>query len=233
MSPLIGITCHHGLEYQYILNHSYVQSVTEAGGVPLLLAMGIKSDVDMLVDRLDGLLLSGGFDINPLFYEEEPINELGEISSGRDANELELVRAFLQADKPVLGICRGHQVFNVAQGGTMYQDIYAQIEGNVLQHAQLARRDHLSHRVQLEEGSKLAAILGSSDILVNSFHHQAVKDAGDEIAVCGTSSDGVIEAIVSESHTFALGVQWHPENTACAGDPPSKNLFAAFVDACR
>ncbi|MDW0110741.1 gamma-glutamyl-gamma-aminobutyrate hydrolase family protein [Sporosarcina aquimarina] len=233
MSPLIGITCHHDFDYQYMLNHSYVQSVTEAGGVPLLLALGFKNDVDVLVERLDGLLLSGGFDINPLFYGEEPINELGEIFPGRDVNELELVRAFLKADKPVFGICRGHQVLNVAQGGTMYQDIYAQFDRNVLQHAQVARRDHLSHRVQLGKGSKLAAILGSSDILVNSFHHQAVKAIGDHVAVCGTSSDGVIEAIMSEVHTFALGVQWHPEDTACAGDPPSKNLFAAFVDACR
>ena len=233
MKPLIGITCHHDLDYQYYLNHTYVQSVTEAGGIPLLLATGIKNDVGTLVERLDGLLLSGGFDINPLFYGEEPHRELGEVSPGRDDNELELARAFLQADKPILGICRGHQVLNVAQGGTMYQDIHAQIDEVVLQHVQKARRDHLSHSVKLVEGSEIATIFGTSSILVNSFHHQAVKDVGDSLTVCGTSSDGVIEAIVSEKHKFVIGVQWHPENTACAGDVPSKKLFEAMVKACN
>ncbi|WP_025785940.1 gamma-glutamyl-gamma-aminobutyrate hydrolase family protein [Sporosarcina sp. D27] len=233
MNPLIGITCHHDLEYQYMLNHSYVQSITEAGGIPLLLATGMKNNVGKLVERLDGLLLSGGFDINPLFYGEEPIKDLGEISPGRDDNEMELVRAFLQADKPVLGICRGHQVLNVAQGGTLYQDIHAQIEGDVLQHVQKARREHLSHRVKLVDDTKLSNIFETSSILVNSFHHQAVKEVGDSFIVCGTSSDGVIEAIMSERHKFVIGVQWHPENTACAGDGPSKKLFEAFVKACN
>ncbi|MBD7909040.1 gamma-glutamyl-gamma-aminobutyrate hydrolase family protein [Sporosarcina gallistercoris] len=232
MKPLIGITCHHNFEYQYLLNHSYVQSVTEAGGIPLLLAMGLKNDVGSLVERLDGLLLSGGFDINPLFYDEEPIKELGEISPGRDDNEMELVRAFLQADKPVLGICRGHQVLNVAQGGTMYQDIHALMDGDILQHVQNARRDHLSHRVELVENSKISTIFGTTNILVNSFHHQAVKDVSDGFTVGGTASDGVIEAIESEKHKFVIGVQWHPENTACAGDVPSNRLFNAFVEAC-
>ncbi|WP_432354473.1 gamma-glutamyl-gamma-aminobutyrate hydrolase family protein [Sporosarcina sp. A2] len=232
MNPLIGITCHHDFEYLYMLNSSYVQSITEAGGIPLLLAMGMKNDVSVLVDRLDGLVLSGGFDINPLFYGEEPIQELGEIYPGRDDNEMELVRAFLQADKPVLGICRGHQVLNVVQGGTMYQDIHTQIEGNVLQHIQRARRDHLSHRVQILDDSKLSKIYGTSSILVNSYHHQAVKEVGDSLKVCGTSSDGIVEAIVSEKHNFVVGVQWHPEDTACSGDAPSKKLFAAFVEAC-
>ncbi len=232
MKPLIGITCHNDLEYEYMLNHSYVQAITDAGGVPLLLAMGLENEVELLADRLDGLLLSGGFDINPFSYGEEPHNKLGEISPGRDDNELKLVRAFLVADKPVLGICRGHQILNVAQGGSMYQDIYSQQEGEILQHIQNARRDHLSQRVKLSDDSKLAEILGSSSVLVNSFHHQAVKDVGASLVVCGVTSDHIIEAIESVTHKFVIGVQWHPEHTACSGDMPSKKIFNAFVKAC-
>ncbi|WP_338066439.1 gamma-glutamyl-gamma-aminobutyrate hydrolase family protein [Sporosarcina koreensis] len=232
VKPLIGITCHNDLEYRYMLNHAYVQSITEAGGVPVLLAMGMKTEPELLAERLDGLLLSGGFDVDPLCYGEEPHGMLGDISPGRDAQELELARKFLETDKPVLGICRGHQVLNVVQGGTLYQDIYSQRDRVPLQHAQKATREHLSHKVTVTPDSRLAQIFGAQTILVNSFHHQSVKEVGESLAVTGTASDGIIEAIESKIHAFAVGVQWHPENTACAGDIYSKRLFKAFVSAC-
>ncbi len=216
-----------------MLNNAYVQSILDAGGTPVLLPLGEEADTGSLAEKLDGLLLSGGFDVDPHFYGEEPHQNLGEISPGRDPYELSLVRSFLQADKPVLGICRGHQVLNVAQGGTLYQDIYDQIDGTVLQHAQRARREHLSHKVSFTKGSMLADIFGSETIRVNSFHHQGVKAPGDTLEVTGTAEDGVIEAIESKEHMFVIGVQWHPENSACAGDDYSKKLFQAFVGACR
>ncbi|GKV69334.1 gamma-glutamyl-gamma-aminobutyrate hydrolase [Sporosarcina sp. NCCP-2716] len=232
MKPFIGITCHNDLDYLHMLNNAYIQSILDAGGTPVLLPLGEETDTGSVADRLDGLLLSGGFDVDPHFYGEEPHKDLGEISPGRDTYELSLLQAFLQMDKPVLGICRGHQVLNVAQGGTLYQDIYDQIDGPVQQHAQRARREHLSHKVSVAEGSRLADIFGTDTIQVNSFHHQGVKSPGDSLEVTGTADDGVIEAIESKDHTFVIGVQWHPENTACAGDIHSKKLFSAFVGAC-
>lgn len=216
-----------------MLNHSYVHAVTEAGGIPLLLAIGVQEDVKQLTEQLDGLLLSGGFDIDPWKYKEEPHKELGEISPGRDTYELKLAEAFLQANKPVLGICRGHQVLNVVQGGTMYQDIHAQHDRPIQQHVQQSRRDHVSHTVHLTQGSRLAEIMGSPSIRVNSFHHQAVKELGDSLVVSGTANDGIIEAVESEKHPFVIGVQWHPENCVSTGDVYSRKLFKAFVHACR
>lgn len=231
MKPLIGITCHNDLDYQYMLSHAYVQAVIEAGGIPLLLAMGVRNEVSLLTKKLDGLLLSGGYDINPLKYGEEPHKELGEVSPGRDDHEFELVQEFLRVDKPILGICRGHQVLNVIQGGTMYQDIHTEHDTAILQHIQRSRRDHTSHNVHLVKDSKLSKIMDSNSILVNSLHHQAVKEVGSSLIVTGTASDGIIEAIESEEHSFVIGVQWHPETTACAGDVYSKKIFEAFINA--
>ena len=189
----------------------YVQAVIRAGGLPLIIPVGIEADVEQLVGMLDGLLLSGGNDINPMLFNEEPHADLGEVSPSRDSIELELARQMLKTDKPILGICRGLQVLNVAVGGTLYQDLHKQNEGPILQHLQKAPNTHPSHFVQLEKGSLLESIAGSERIQVNSFHHQSLKDVPAVFKVTGVASDGIIEAVESTDEHFVLGVQWHPE----------------------
>src|SRR5690606_17373100 len=149
---------------------------------------------------LDGLIISGGGDMNPILFNEEPLPQLGNVTPERDSSELELVNHMLASDKPILGICRGHQVLNVALGGTLYQDINSQIASPLLQHDQKAKRDHQSHAVHIEKGTLLASIANTEKIMVNSFHHQALKDIPAPLIVSGRASDGIVEAVESTDH---------------------------------
>lgn len=170
--------------------------------------------------------------MNPILFNEEPLPQLGNVSPERDSAELELVRHMLSADKPILGICRGHQVLNVAFGGTLYQDITSQCTSPVLQHVQKAKRDHQSHAVHIEKGTILASIAISGKIMVNSFHHQALKDIPAPLIVSGKASDGIVEAVESTAHHFVVGVQWHPEALMQNEDQVSMRLFEAYMKAC-
>lgn len=233
MKPIIGITSHIEQESKYILNKSYINSVQQAGGIPLIVPAGIEDDVTELVQQLDGLLLSGGGDIDPTLFGEEPHPELGEVSPLRDSVEMLLIREMLAENKPILGICRGVQILNIAMGGNMYQDIYAQQDKVLLQHSQIATRSHRSHFVQVENNTILHSIAQAERIKVNSFHHQAVKDVPEPLIISGIASDGVIEAIESKGHHFVVGVQWHPEELVESEDSVSIRLFEKFVQACR
>jgi putative glutamine amidotransferase len=188
------------------------------------------SDIEQIGDMLDGLLLTGGRDVDPGCYDEEPIPGLGALSAERDRLELMLARQFLKVNKPIFAICRGHQLLNVAAGGTLYQDINTQLQ--VIQHQQNAQRNHLHHSVTAVEGSRLHHIAGAERFKVNSFHHQAIKNLAPGFKVTATASDGIIEAIEGVSNAYVLGVQWHPEKTA-ATDAVSERLFTTFVEACR
>jgi putative glutamine amidotransferase len=228
--PIIGITLYEH-ESRYMQKPDYVRSVENAGGVPLLIPYITNSDsLDRIIEGLDGLLLSGGSDVDPGMYGEEPLPELGEVVPERDRTELLLLRRFMKTGKPVLGICRGCQLLNVAAGGTLYQDIARQCE-TAGQHAQKASRSHLSHHVKVEPASALYRIAGTDTFKVNSFHHQAVKRIAPDFTVTARAPDGTVEAIEGRNHPFLIGVQWHPEDTA-AFDEPSARLFAAFVEAC-
>ncbi|MBX6395573.1 MAG: gamma-glutamyl-gamma-aminobutyrate hydrolase family protein, partial [Alicyclobacillaceae bacterium] len=174
-------------------------------------------------------MLTGGVDVDPAFFGEEPSRGLGEVCPQRDTFEMALVEEAFLRNVPVLAICRGMQVMNVVAGGTLIQDLGSQGRGN-LQHRQKAPRWHGSHRIEVVPGSKLAAILGAEELRVNSFHHQAVKDVAPGMQVSATSSDGVVEAIESSLHRFAVGVQWHPENM-WRRDPVQFRLFEALVRA--
>jgi putative glutamine amidotransferase len=214
------------------LHRDYSEAVVLAGGIPLVIPSLTRSEwMDRVCDAADGLLLTGGEDVDPNLYGEEPLPGLGAISPERDAAEMLLVQTFLAADKPVFAICRGLQLLNAAAGGTLYQDIERQYP-DCLQHRQLAPRSHLSHQVAIEAGSLLAKAAGAGQARVNSFHHQAVKQTAPGFRVNAVASDGMVEGIESLSHRFVLGVQWHPENLARTDDAARK-LFSAFIHACR
>jgi len=185
----------------------------------------------VLVSQLDGLLLSGGGDIAPQLYGEESEPWMDQVNAERDFSELGLTRQWLAMERPLLAICRGHQVLNVALGGTLYQDITAHIP-NALDHAYVATQpmETLAHSVTLDTKSQLAAILDGTTFDVNSSHHQALKVTGDKLVVTGRAPDGVIEAVEISEHPFCISVQWHPE-AMVKTSPTMWPLFEAFVKA--
>ena len=209
--PVIGITGNYDKE-TCTLAEGYYQSVLKAGGIPLIIPpFETKAQLPELLDRLDGIIFSGGGDPNPLLFGEQPIKELHGITPQRDMQELLLVRLAYDRQIPMLGICKGIQMINAALGGTLYQDIHVQMEGTRIKHSQDQDRRYPSHTVRLEEGSILHRLFKADEIAVNSFHHQACKDAAPCLKVTARSTDGVIEAVESNEYKSILGVQWHPE----------------------
>jgi putative glutamine amidotransferase len=241
MHPIIGITCGSDVSVsstggrvyrQNSVGFDYISAIEYAGGTPIVLPIVEDQEcISSFMDIMDGLLLSGGGDIDPSFFNEEPIPELGNIDPDRDRVEMLLSKAALEQDLPVLAICRGIQVLNVAAGGTLYQDI-SQHSKEILKHRQSAPGWHASHTIQIEPGSLVYDIFGKQTGRVNSFHHQAVRDIADGFYVSARSLDGIIEAIESKEHRFMLGVQFHPE-MMFQHHPEAANIFAAFVKACK
>ncbi|HWO40254.1 MAG TPA: gamma-glutamyl-gamma-aminobutyrate hydrolase family protein [Candidatus Eisenbacteria bacterium] len=215
------------------LAERYCRAVEEAGGVALILPCSTSAAARRrLLERLDGLIVSGGdFDIHPSYYGEEPINELGRIKHQRTEFELELVNLALARDLPVLGICGGAQALNVALGGALYQDIATQVP-RAADHQQSARKHTGGHRVRIQPGTRLERIVQSDAIETNTTHHQAVKSLGRGLVINAVAEDGVIEGIESQFHTFALGVQWHPEVLAPTS-PYHRRIFTSFVASCK
>jgi putative glutamine amidotransferase len=185
--------------------------------------------LERILSKLDGLLLSGGYDINPKFYGEEPLEGLEYVDADRDCTEMELTRFALEMNIPILGICRGIQILNVVGGGTLYQDLPSQ-KSSCLKHRQEADMQVTTHRVSIDRSSLLYEILKKDEIWVNSSHHQAVKDVVPGYRVSAVAKDGIIESIEDTSRKFVLAVQWHPEGT-WEIDEDSQQLFRAFVEA--
>ncbi len=237
MTPVIGISAStlvlagmRGVS-RFALSNFYVRCVTEAGGLPLILPNVTPDTAASYLSRLDGLILSGGLDVDPIFYGQEPMPDLGQVDQVRDAFELELARGSREEGIPTLAICRGAQVMNVAFGGTLLQHIPNQIE-NALKHEQEAiRRDALSHSLDIVPGTRLHELAGTDHLRVNTFHHQACDRVADGFVVSARAPDGVIEAIEDPEHPFCVAVQWHPERRP--KDELSRSLFAALVDASR
>jgi len=231
MKPMIGITA--SLECTTVkIQRVNIDAIESSGGIPVIVPYYRQEEsVLTLADSLDGLLLSGGSDIDPTLFGEEPVPQLGSITPDRDWLEGILIKQFLIKKKPILGICRGCQILNITAGGGMYQDIYSQTGRSLLQHAQQAPRDHASHWVTIEKGTMFYEIMGLEKIKVNSFHHQAVYPLAPGFVLAAQSSDGLIEAFESEEHPFVVGVQWHPEDLF-ANQMEAKKLFAAFVQKC-
>ena len=212
--PVIGITGNYA-EPECKLGEAYYKSVVAAGGTPLVVPP--VADVDAIaaaLDRVDGLLLSGGADINPLFEGKEPQPALHSINAERDLPELLAVRMAYNRRLPMLGICRGIQTLAVALGGSVAQDIAA---AATVKHSQDARRGEPTHTVELREGSTLRSLYGVGRMAVNSFHHQAVAGVGPKFRVAATAADGVVEAMESSEYLPIIGVQWHPECLAEGG----------------
>jgi len=232
MRPVVGITLGDGDRPGYhSMREDYVRSVERSGAVPLVLPPISPQDAEAVLDRLDGLLLSGGIDVDPALYGQPPHAKLGRVDRARDEFELALTRHALARDLPLFAICRGHQVLNVAAGGTLVQDIQSQLQG-ALKHDAAGRRTRRSHAVELLPGSRLREILGPGPLAVNSFHHQAIERLGEGLSVSGRSPDGVIEAVEMRGRGFVLGVQWHPESFW--SEPSSfQALFDAHAQACR
>lgn len=203
-----------------------------AGGIPVILPVLPSPRIPELGRRLDGILLAGGVDVDPGLYGEEPLPGLGAVTPERDAFELALVRWAWEEGLPLLGICRGIQVLNVAAGGTLFQDLSSQLSSGLLKHEQKAPRWHETHLVRVAGGSRLARILGREELRVNSFHHQAVREVAPGWRAVAWAPDGVIEGIESSEHPFALGVQWHAEGM-WDRHPLHLRLFVALVEAAR
>lgn len=231
MKPIIGVTMttNNG---QYCINEAYVKSIIQAGGIPVTIPFGVDSDAEQLLEGIDGLLLTGGVDVHPHFFDEEPHIKIGDIMLERDEVELKLTEAALKKTMPMLGICRGLQLLNVALGGTLYQDINSQYEHTPILHKQNARRKEASHFIEITKDSQLYEIIGKEKIAVNSFHHQALKKVPDIFKITAKASDGIIEAFEMKEYPYCVGVQWHPEEMAIAEDEHAKNLFKSFIDAC-
>ena len=224
--PTIGITRCRKVD-------DYVASVEQAGGRPRIL--DVSESPRKLVGEIDGLVLTGGGDVDPALYGEErhPLTEDAE--PGRDEFEVDLARRAMDADLPVLGICRGAQVLNVAAGGTLIQDVPSAIE-TTLPHSLTEPKHEIAHDVSVASGSRLEQALGpavDADKMcrVNSRHHQSVGRLGRSLRPSATASDGVIEAIESSDASFCIGVQWHPENFWKTGE--FNGLFENFIAAAR
>ncbi|MEK5231272.1 gamma-glutamyl-gamma-aminobutyrate hydrolase family protein [Lysinibacillus sp. FSL K6-0232] len=232
MKPIIGITAFVDDSLSSQLNAAYSKSIIEAGGIPLIIPIGVEQDVAEILALTDGLLLSGGHDIHPFLFGEDPSPNIGKVHPARDAVEVALIEEAITRKMPIFGICRGLQILNVALGGTLYQDIDSDYAGTkLLQHAQQSDRMVATHYVQIAANNLLMDIIGQEKIAVNSLHHQAVKILADNCQAAALSSDGIVEAMVYKELPFCLAVQWHPEELATVGDQHALKLFSAFIEA--
>lgn len=235
--PIIAVTAfrdHKHCENPRVhLNTAYVNAVIRAGGTPLLIPVGIPVEQHHeLLNRVDGLILTGGGDINPATYGRPMHATVSGIDDARDEIDISLARLAIEMKKPLLGICRGYQIINIVHGGTLFRDIASQKE-NALFHAcwNDLPRDFEAHEVVLEPGSRLAEIIGKSPVSVNSLHHQGVETVGQGLKVVGTAPDSLVEAFEVPNHPFAIGVQWHPEAMPDRADMQA--IFRALVAAAQ
>src|SRR5947209_8643147 len=238
MHPLIGIPSQADFRERsgrpiYCGNRPYVHAIEHAGGVPVLIPMlHDLSMLESLLMRLDGIVFSGGVDIQPRYYHEEKHPLLGEVDERLDEMEMHLVRWALQKDMPILGVCRGMQLLNVALGGTLYQDIPSEFPAGMEHCRRELPRNTLIHNIHIVEGSYMEQVLGTNEIWSNSLHHQAVKDPGKGVVISGRAEDGVAELLEIPDYRFVLGVQGHPEEMYTT-EPVYARLFQALVEACN
>lgn len=242
MKPQIGISIDYDCdaiprrragEGSYFIRERYVSSIIQAGGIPLLLPyLPSKSSTRSLLSGLKGILISGGdFDLHPSHFGEKPHPKLRRVVRERTDHEIQLIEEACRIDMPILGICGGAQVINVALGGALYQDIRSQCPRARL-HETGKRGRPIFHTVRIEPKTKLSKIVGLKSLRVNSTHHQAVKELGKGLQVSARSSDGLIEGIESTQHRFLIGVQWHPELLAHRS-APNRKIFRSFIRAAQ
>ena len=244
--PIIGVPCREDISAVHkgqILtaqNTTYLDAIVAAGAIPLLIPLKLQNDqLEAIFRQVDGLIFTGGGDIDPACYNETvQADNLDEIQTNRDRVEIALMQMAITKQKPFFGICRGMQIMNVAAGGTLLQDI-SQQKPDALRHDffrqpnnQNYKRDYLAHTVAFSNDSRIATILHTNTIQVNSLHHQGVKTLAPTLQAVAYSEDGLVEAVEILDHPFALGVQWHPEELV-DNQESARELFASFVREVR
>lgn len=231
--PVIGLVALYDEQKEsYWMLPGYMTGLLEAGAIPVMLPLtDDKDSISQLVEGLDGLVLTGGHDVDPKLYGEKPEPVCGVPCPERDAMEQILLEAALEADKPVFGICRGIQFLNAYLGGSLYQDLPSQRPGDLAHHME-PPYDVPVHAVRVERDTPLYEILGTEALAVNSYHHQAVRRLAPELQAMAYAEDGLVEAVYMPEKSFVMAVQWHPEFSYRV-DENSRRLFAAFVEACR
>lgn len=235
-NPVIGISStikKHNNTPSVDVNEKYIQAITQAGGVPIVLPIGTEEMAEQWVSLCDGILLTGGEDVGPYLYHAHPSPQIQKTNEKRDKIESKLIIQAQNQKKPILAICRGLSILNVALGGTLIQDINTYTP-NAINHNQQAARSDATHEVEIDESSYLYNILKRSKIRVNSMHHQAIdvlSPALKKVAI--TAPDGMIEAVEGiDENPLVLGIQWHPEELA-SKDPSMVALFQAFIGECN
>lgn len=234
--PIIGVLAnitfadYLGTDHMYV-NDEYVLALEKVNAVPIIIPPTMKYEtLGIYVNLCDGFILSGGVDINPIYFYQEPSKRLGTVNNKLDVFQIALTKHILRSRKPILAICRGIQLLNICLGGTIYQDM-EDIPNKTIQHMQKSERYRGIHKVDLEPGSKLYGLFGDS-VFVNSYHHQAVAIPGVNLRITGRSADKVIEAMEINDYPYGVGVQWHPE-MMFARTEEMRELFQSFVQACR
>jgi putative glutamine amidotransferase len=232
--PLIGITTRNGKDPDghptTALQHTYTRAIIQAGGLPIPIpSMLPEEDFMALYSLVEGILFTGGGDVSLDYFAGADHPRIGEVDKPRDITEINLMQSAVKDGKPVLGICRGAQVMNIALGGTLYTHIYDQLPG-ALDHAYPGDlRRALVHPVSVDKSSHSAEIFGETQLQVNSLHHQGLKDLAPGLLATGHAPDGLVEVVELSEHPYAVAVQWHPE--WLTDQLPMRRLFKSFVDA--
>ena len=231
--PIIGVQALFDEERNSLwMLPDYFDGIEEAGGIPVMLPLIVgEEEIEQLADSFDGFVFTGGPDISPELYGMK--DETGNVVTcpPRDSMDSILLKHVIEKDKPVLGICRGHQFINVFFGGTLYQDIPTQVESELV-HKQITNSDEPIHSVTITKGSWLEGICGMDEIMVNSLHHQAIKTLGTGLTAAAHSGDDLTEAIEMKDKKYVKSVQWHPERMH-KKDEISRKIFQDFVNACK
>lgn len=231
MIPLIGVLPNVDGEKKSKIENTYIRAIEASGGAAILLPYTANPEsIDRFIDLCDGFIFAGGADIEPARYGEEKHPRCGETTPYRDEVEFLAFEKIMKTEKPIMGICRGSQLINVALGGTLYQDIPSEIKTD-LTHKQEHPHSEPAHEANVVSGSLLHSLIGKSRIHINSLHHQAIKELGDGLSPMAVADDGIIEAIVRTGKRLVWGFQWHPEKTFDNSED-SKAIFKKFIEEC-
>ncbi len=233
MKPVIGlIPLYDDNKESYWMLPGYMKALESCGAVPIMLPLtNNQEELKVAYDLCQGILFTGGHDVSPGIYGEEPAEACGASCQLRDEMESFILKLCLEDGKPFLGICRGIQFLNAYLGGSLYQDLPSEYESNIEHHME-PPYDRGAHKVEILKGSQLADIIGEGIIEVNSYHHQAIKDLSPKVEKMAVSEDGLVEAIAVKNHRFAIGVQWHPEFSYTKSQENAK-IINAFVKECK
>ena len=232
MRPFIGVLAEIDSELNTKVRHTYIHAIEKTGGIPILFPLVDDDEtIEHLVDICDGFFFTGGVDIDPRRYGEEASKNIGEIQEHRDELEFRVFQKVIKIAKPILAICRGAQLVNVALGGTLYQDIPSEVRTNIL-HKQIEPVFSPSHDVRILPNTPLYEVIKTEKMTANSFHHQAIKALGKGLEIMAVAQDGIIEAVYSPGSRYIRAYQWHPERLVDT-DTQNRMIFEDYIHACK